>query len=94
MGFIGVIFAVLVESETLAKTLIYFLGLGQFMLASLILYSVNSINRKLKKKGEKIKTQETKTKRAIYTSMIISISLLLIIPIIIYLALKELSFWI
>jgi hypothetical protein len=54
-----------------------------FILGIVSLSKIKSIYRELKKKGEKIKNQERKTKRPLYASMIISIPLCFIIPIVI-----------
>ena len=84
LGFIGVFIAFVNDSEILAKSLIWVLAMIPFTLGFVSLYIVNSIFRKLKKKGEKIKNQERKTKIALYESMIYTIPLLLIIPFVIY----------
>ena len=84
MGFIGVLIAAIIDSEFLAQSLIWVFGMIPFILGFVSLYIVDSIYVKLKKKGKKIKNQERKTKIALYTSMIISIPLLLIIPFVIY----------
>ena len=80
----GVLIAFGKDSEILAKSLIWVLAMIPFTLGFVSLYIVNSIFRKLKKKGEKIKNQERKIKIALYESMIITIPLLLIIPFVIY----------
>ena len=93
LGFIGVLFIAFENgSEFLAQSLIWVLAMIPFTLGFVSLYIVNSIFRKLKKKGEKIKNQERKTKRALYASMIITIPLLLIIPFVIYWAIILVSF--
>ncbi len=92
LGFIGVLIAFGKDSEILAKSLILYLGMIPFSLGFVSLYDVNSIFRKLKKKGEKIKNQERKTKIALYESMFISIPLLLIIPFVVYWAIVLTSF--
>ena len=92
LGFNGVFIAFLKDSEFLAKSLILYLGMIPFSLGFVSLYDVNSIFRKLKKKGEKIKNQERKTKIALYASMIIAILLLLIIPFVVYWAIVLTSF--
>ena len=93
LGFIGVFIAIVVkDSEFLAQSLILYLGMIPFSLGFVSLYDVNSIFRKLKKKGEKIKNKERKTKRALYESMIITILLLLIIPFVVYWAIVLTSF--
>ena len=93
LGFIGVLFIAFENgSEFLAQSLIWVLAMIPFTLGFVSLYIVNSIFRKLKKKGEKIKNQERKTKRALYASMIITIPLLLIIPFVVYWAIVLTSF--
>ena len=93
LGFIGVLFIANENgSEFLAQSLIWVLAMIPFTLGFVSLYIVNSIFRKLKKKGEKIKNQERKTKRALYASMIITIPLLLIIPFVVYWAIVLTSF--
>lgn len=92
LGFIGVFIAFENDSEFLAQSLILVLAMIPFTLGFVSLYIVNSIFRKLKKKGEKIKNQERKTKRALYVSMIITIPLLLIIPFVVYWAIVLTSF--
>ena len=93
LGFIGVLFIANENgSEFLAQSLIWVLAMIPFTLGFVSLYIVNSIFRKLKKKGEKIKNQERKTKRALYASMIITIPLLLIITFVVYWAIVLTSF--
>ena len=93
LGFIGVLFIANENgSAFLAQSLIWVLAMIPFTLGFVSLYIVNSIFRKLKKKGEKIKNQERKTKRALYVSMIITIPLLLIIPFVVYWAIVLTSF--
>lgn len=93
LGFIGVLFIANENgSEFLAQSLIWVLAMIPFTLGFVSLYIVNSIFRKLKKKGEKIKNQERKTKRALYASMIITIPLLLIIPFVVYWSIVLTSF--
>ena len=93
LGIIGVLFIGSENgSEFLAQSLIWVFAMIPFTLGFVSLYIVNSIFRKLKKKGKKIKNQERKTKRALYASMIITIPLLLIIPFVVYWAIVLTSF--
>lgn len=93
LGIIGVLFIGSENgSEFLAQSLIWVFAMIPFTLGFVSLYIVNSIFRKLKKKGKKIKNQERKTKRALYASMIITIPLLLIIPFVVYWAILLTSF--
>ena len=91
LGFISVVTAFLSGSEYLAPALILFFGMIPFTLGFVSLYIVNSIFRKLKKKGEKIKNQEKKIKRAIYASIIITLPLLLITSFVIFWAIDLVS---